>query len=191
MFLKKDRVTRMVMTALFVAFTAVATMIIKIPTPTQGYVHVGDALVLLCGILLGPGFGAIAAGLGSAFADAFSSYVIWAPGTFLIKAATAAVAGVLYRTLYKKQGKIVSVIASGIVAEAVMVAGYFVYGTLLLVLSGSGLAAAMTEEFLGIPFNIMQGVCGIAIAAAILPVLSHAMTALSDKEARKNSGSKQ
>lgn len=189
--MKKDKLTQMVMTALFVAFTAVATMIIKIPTPTQGYVHVGDALVLLCGVLLGPGLGAIAAGLGSAFADAFSGYMMWVPGTFLIKAATAAVAGVLYRTLNKKHGKVVSVIAAGALAEAVMVAGYFVYGTLLLVLSGSGVAAALTEEFFGIPFNIMQGVCGIAIAAAILPVLSHGMAALSDKEMRKNSGSKQ
>lgn len=44
----------MVTTALLAAFTCIATMSIQIPTPTLGYVHPGDSLVLLCGILLGP-----------------------------------------------------------------------------------------------------------------------------------------
>ncbi len=39
---------------LLAAFTCIATMIIKIPTPTFGYIHLGDGLVLLCGIILGP-----------------------------------------------------------------------------------------------------------------------------------------
>lgn len=53
----------------------IATMIIKIPTPTFGYIHLGDGLVLLCGIILGPGIGALAAGIGTMFADIFSGYM--------------------------------------------------------------------------------------------------------------------
>ncbi len=45
---------KMVTAALLAAFTCIATMIIKIPTPTFGYIHLGDGLVLLCGIILGP-----------------------------------------------------------------------------------------------------------------------------------------
>ena len=63
---------KMVTAALLAAFTCIATMIIKIPTPTFGYIHLGDGLVLLCGIILGPGIGALAAGIGSMFADIFS-----------------------------------------------------------------------------------------------------------------------
>ena len=46
---------KMVTAALLAAFTCIATMIIKIPTPTFGYIHLGDGLVLLCGIILGQG----------------------------------------------------------------------------------------------------------------------------------------
>ena len=76
----------MVTAALLAAFTCIATMIIKIPTPTFGYIHLGDGLVLLCGIILGPGIGALAAGIGSMFADIFSGYMTWAPATLIIMA---------------------------------------------------------------------------------------------------------
>ena len=56
---------KQVFTALLCALTCIATMIIKIPTPGMGYIHPGDALVLLCGFLLGPVPGALAAGIGS------------------------------------------------------------------------------------------------------------------------------
>ena len=52
-----------IFTALFAALTCVATMIIKLPTPTMGYIHPGDAIVLLSGLLLGPWYGSFAAGL--------------------------------------------------------------------------------------------------------------------------------
>ena len=39
--------------ALLAALTTVATMVIRIPTPTLGYIHLGDGMVLICGILLG------------------------------------------------------------------------------------------------------------------------------------------
>ena len=61
-------IRKLVLAALLAALTAVATMIIRIPTPTQGYIHLGDGMVLICGILLGPGLGALAAGIGSMMA---------------------------------------------------------------------------------------------------------------------------
>ena len=64
---------KLVIAALMAAFTCIATMIIKIPTPTFGYIHLGDGLVLLCGIVSGPVTGAFAAGIGSMFSDIFST----------------------------------------------------------------------------------------------------------------------
>ena len=63
---------KIIITALFAALTCVATMIVKIPTPTMGYIHPGDAIVLLSGFILGPVYGGLAAGIGSAFSDLFS-----------------------------------------------------------------------------------------------------------------------
>ena len=41
-------------------------MSIRIPTPgTGGYIHPGDAIVILSGVILGPAYGFLAAGIGS------------------------------------------------------------------------------------------------------------------------------
>lgn len=49
-----QNIKKLVTAALLAAMTCVATMIIKIPTPTFGYIHPGDGFVLLCGVVLGP-----------------------------------------------------------------------------------------------------------------------------------------
>ena len=54
---------QIVMTAMFAALTLLATFIIKIQTPTFGYIHLGDAFVLLSGFFLGPFLGGLAAGI--------------------------------------------------------------------------------------------------------------------------------
>ena len=97
----KQTTRRMVMAALLAALTTAATMVIRIPTPTLGYIHLGDGMVLICGILLGPGLGAAAAGIGSMLADLFAGYMAWVPGTFAIKALTALTGGLLYRLLLR------------------------------------------------------------------------------------------
>ena len=66
---------KIVMTALFAALACVATMSIKIPTPgTGGYIHPGDAIVILSGVILGPVWGLLAAGTGSAMAGILSMF---------------------------------------------------------------------------------------------------------------------
>lgn len=59
------RQTRMlVMTALFAALGYVATRVLQVPSPSGGYLNLGDAVVLLGAYLLGPVYGAAAGGLG-------------------------------------------------------------------------------------------------------------------------------
>ena len=128
--MKNVSLRKIVFAALMAALTTVATMIIRIPTPTQGYIHLGDGMVLLCGVLLGPGMGALAAGIGSMLSDLFAGYMSYVPGTFVIKALTALVGGWLYCRLTSgstKRPTPVRVALAGIPAEAVMVIGYFLY----------------------------------------------------------------
>ena len=69
---------KIVMTALFAALSCVATMSIHIPTPgTGGYIHPGDAVVILSGVILGPVYGLLAGGIGSAMADLIGGYFIY------------------------------------------------------------------------------------------------------------------
>lgn len=172
--MKQNNTRTIVLAALLAAFTTVATMIIKIPTPTMGYIHLGDGLVLLCGILLGPGLGAAAAGIGSMFADIFSGYASWAPATLIIKAATAFVGGWIFHKLHNSSSTPVRTVISGVPAEIVMVFGYYVYEVGLAMAGGSALGAAAIATAAGVPFNIVQGAAGVIVSAALLPVLSRA-----------------
>ena len=175
-----QNIKKLVTSALLAAMTCVATMIIKIPTPTLGYIHPGDSFVLLSGVILGPWIGGLAAGIGSMFSDIFSGYASWAIPTLIIKFLTACVAGFLFRKLknvfQQKKGKFAAIILGGLIGETIMVFGYFAYESVLAAL-GSGafnqatLAAGIASSATGIPFNIVQGIVGILIATLLLPVL--------------------
>lgn len=171
---------KLVIAALLAAMTCVATMIIKIPTPTFGYIHLGDGFVLLCGVILGPWTGALAAGIGSMFADIFSGYASWAPATFIIKALTAGVSGFLFhrflRNFHSAQSRYAALVVGGIVGEIIMVVGYFLYEACLAAFGNGGftsaaLAAGIASSATGIPFNIVQGMVGIILSVVLLPIL--------------------
>ena len=101
--MKNVTTKKLVMTALMMALTMVATMFIRIPLPL-GYVNLGDVFVLLSVFILGPVYGTIAAGVGSGLADLFG-YITYAPGTLIIKSAMALVAWLIYKLLSKATGK--------------------------------------------------------------------------------------
>ena len=88
------------MTALFAALACVATMSIRIPTPgTSGYIHPGDAIVILAGIILGPVYGMLAGGIGSALSDLIGGYFVYVPITLVIKGLVALVSGLIYQKM--------------------------------------------------------------------------------------------
>ena len=165
---------KIVIAALFAALTCVTTMAIKIPTPTMGYIHPGDGMVLLCGVLLGPGIGGLAAGIGSMLADLFSGYASYALGTLVIKTMTAVAAGMLFRTL--RGNNRIRIALGGLAGELIMVGGYYLYEIGMTVFAGSGLTAAATAAAAGVMFNVVQGTSGILIALALFPVLQRIPT---------------
>ena len=150
-----ERVKLIVTTALLAAMACVATMVIKVPSPTQGYMNLGDTIVLLAAYLLGPVYGAIAGGVGSALADLLSGYPIYVPATLVIKAVMALAAALLYRAMAKKTGALV---VCGIVAEAIMVVGYFVY---------EGFLYGFAESATGIPSNLVQAAFGLVLSTLL------------------------
>ncbi len=173
---------QLVRAALFAALTCVATMIIKVPTPTQGYVHPGDGFVLLSGLLLGPLYGALAAGIGSALADLISGYVIYIPATFLIKAGCALVAYFTFRALSGVSDKgsflIPKLLITTIAGEAVMVVGYFGFEIFMLaVVSHSSLSAGFVAALAGLVPNFVQASFGILLGTLLYPVFSRVVPA--------------
>ena len=154
----------LVRAALFAALTFISTYIIKIPTPgTGGYIHPGDAFVILSGVFLGPLYGAAAAGIGSALADILGGYFFYAPVTFLIKGSIGLVCGIIFsgRVLKIKADR-VKLILGGLFAALFVALGYFTFEVFVY---GPGAAAS-------IPANLIQGLSGLIISNILYTPLS-------------------
>jgi uncharacterized membrane protein len=160
--LKSNHLRKLILTALFTALTCLATAMISDPAPLVGYVHVGDVLVLCSAFLLGPLWGAVAAGLGSALADVFLAYAIYAPATLVIKAAFAMVAALTARALRSLPvgfGRFLGGVLGGIL----MALGYFVYEAFAL---GYGVGAAAN-----IPASLLQAALGIVVSLPLIALV--------------------
>ena len=157
---------KVVTTALFAALACVATMSIRIPTPgTSGYIHPGDAIVILAGVFLGPGWGFLAGGIGSAMADLLGGYFVYVPITFVIKGLISLISGLIYQKLgTTSKSRYTAVILGGVVDIVLVAGGYFLCEAVFLY----GFAASAAS----IPANIIQGVGGLIISCVLYPVLN-------------------
>lgn len=158
-----NNLKKLILAALFAALACVATMSIRIPTPgTGGYIHPGDAIVILSGVILGPVWGFLAGGIGSALSDLIGGYFVYVPITFVIKGLVALASGLLYQKIGITQKSRYTAVILGGVADIILVAGgyfvceYFIYG--------AGAAAS-------IPANIIQGIGGLVISCILYPIL--------------------
>lgn len=142
---------------LLTALVTVCTMVFQIPvSATQGYIHLGDSMILLIGVFFGWRYGMVAGGVGSALADLLSGYAHWAPFTLIIKGVMGLIIG-LVSDFAGRQEKFFTMrnflaSAAGI---AWMVFGYFIGGGILK----SSFAVAATS----IPENMVQGIAGAVI----------------------------
>ena len=59
----KDKLLKICVTAMFAALICVATMLIQIPSPLNGYVNFGDCFILIAAWVLGPVYGFAAGGI--------------------------------------------------------------------------------------------------------------------------------
>ncbi len=142
---------------LMAAMVCVATSFFKLPVPiTQGYIHLGDAFVLVSGALFGP-VGIAAAAIGSMLADLLGGYFTYMLPTLVIKGLVALVAYLGLRKNLPMWAEWLVLIA----AEAVMVLGYFLVECLMY---GASAAAAAVVP------NMVQGIGGVVIGAVLIPI---------------------
>lgn len=155
-------------TAVMIALICVLTLAVRIPTPTKGYLNLGDCAVLLSGWLLGPVYGTVAGGVGSALADLLAGYPVYVPGTLLIKAAMALIVSLVPYWLRGNERRHTGIgfLVCAVIAEALMVFGYWLYEAAVI---GEGFAAALA----GVSGNVFQGLAGVAGAYFLTGVLSH------------------
>ena len=153
---------KIVFTALMASLTCVATMIIKIPTPLQGYIHLGDCIALLCGWTLGPVYGFLAAGIGSGLADLLSGYFVYAPVTFAIKGIVALIGYFLFRLIRGKRREVIGLCVSAVAAELFMVGGYYLF---------EGIMYGFGASLVNIPMNLVQALGGVVFGVVLMKAI--------------------
>ena len=165
-----EKTNTLVMTAMMTCLVLLTTYTFKIPTPFQGYVHLGDAMIFLSVLILGRKNGAAAAAFGSALADLLGGYVAFAPWTFVIKGLMALVMGYFIDFMAKKQSKSIKIcsvplieIVGMVIAGAVMVLGYGVADAVI--------AGNIMSGILSMPANCGQFAAGVVIASVLAGAL--------------------
>lgn len=153
--------------AMFTALICVATMVIQIPSPLQGYVNFGDCFILVGAWILGPAYGTAAAAIGSAMADLFTGYAHYIPCTLVVKGLIALSAAVIARMFIEKSEKLRTAghIIGAVTGELIMVVGYYLYAALLLGKSFEGAWAS-------VPGNLLQGAFGVVCGVVIIGVIA-------------------
>lgn len=152
--------------------TAVITTVTFFPVPVpiaHGYVNLGDCFVLLAGIILGPSYGFMVAGVGSALADIFAGFANYAPATFIIKGTMALI---VYYISGRRSSSARSfrIVLSSMLAELTMLIGYLIFEFILF---GAGAVAS-------IPGNSFQGIC-CAVGGCLLMLTVSKSSVLSKK----------
>lgn len=142
------------LSAVFAALIFLATAYLpRIPFP-GGYAHVGDAFLYLAACMLPAPWACVAGAIGAGLADAMTGYLIYTPGTAVIKAAiTLAFTAKSDRILSPRN--LLGVIPAGVIT----VGGYYLYEILL---TGSPAAGAAT-----VWFNCLQAVASAVVFLAL------------------------
>ena len=138
--------------AMLAALVCVATMVIQIPvSATNGYIHLGDSVILLSGIMFGPAAGLVAGGIGSAMADILTGYSYWAPFTLVIKGLMGYAAGrIAFDGTDRAFG--LNKFMGAFAAEVIMIVGYL--------LGGAILKSSFIISLASVPENAVQAIGG-------------------------------
>ncbi len=170
--MKSKSTKKLVLSSMMIALVFLATYLVKIQTPLPGgYANLGDAVVMLAAVFLGPVGGLIAGSIGSALADLAFGSLLFAPVTFVVKGIEGLVVGMLTSQVLKanglKHGRLIAAIVSGAV---IMVAGYFLAEA--FVLGAFDEAFGLTVAVAEIPFNAVQGIVCAILGYVLTLILS-------------------
>ncbi len=160
----KNPIQFLVTVILMASLTTVATVLFVIPfIVTSGYFNLGDAMVMISGLLLGPIGGFIAGGVGSSIGDVILGYSHFAPITFFVKGCEGLVVG-LFAMLGRghPHGRLADMVGL-VLGSVVMMYGYLLAETLLY-----GFEAALLELIL---VNSIQTIVGALVAGVVGPTV--------------------
>ena len=151
--MKKNHTKLMCMSGIFSALVFVITAYLHIPT-YNGYVHCGDGFIFIAACILPMPYSIIVGALGAMLADLLTGFVIWAPGSMIIK-------GLLAILFTCKSNKIITKrnLIMLLPAALISAVGYYLYEALI---TGSFIASLA-----GIPATLVQAAASSIVYVAL------------------------
>ena len=162
---------RIVLAALMAALTVVGSALrITLPVSIMGTTafHLGNIFCALSGILLGPGLGSLAAGLGSAIYDMFNPmYIAEAWLTFLMKGAYGLATGLIFwhgKRAYSYLRATLATVAGAVTYAVLYLGKNYVKGILVQGLAPVASGLALLEK---VPATVFNAIVAIVVAPAL------------------------
>lgn len=168
--MKNNKLNLMCLAGIFTAVVFVFTAYLHIPSHT-GYTHIGDGFIYLAACLLPLPYAMFVGAAGALLADCLTGFVIWAPGSVIIKT----VAVLFFSRKSKKVISLRNVLAL-LPAWVICIGGYYLYEAII---TGNFIA-----PLAGIPGYITQS----ALSSILFVVAGLAMDKLNIKQ-KLNGGS--
>lgn len=172
----KNQVLKLVLAALLAALVAVFSQIqIQIPAIVGvTRFHLGNVMCALSGILLGPWWGGLASGVGSALFDLFNPlYISDVPITFITKGLYGLISGLVFFKGFKRRSnygtEVVASLCGAVTYGVLYLAKKFFLDSLLV--GGMEPAAAWLVVIEKIPSTVFNA----AVAVIFAPILSVAI----------------
>jgi uncharacterized membrane protein len=161
--MNNNKLKFVILSGLFSAIVFVATYAVRIPLPglaTGGLIHLGNIALFTIAIIFGERYGAISGAFGMALFDVLSPWVIWAPGTFIIRGLMGFLVGKIANGHSRKGQSLIFNLLAMIISGIWMIVGYFGYNLLLY---GDWPAAVAS-----IPGDMTQLAIGIIISLPLI-----------------------
>ena len=165
-----NKTKSLVINALFIALTLVATMFINIRLPIMGnggLIHLGNVPLFLAAFVYGKKTGALSGAFGMGLFDLLSGWTAWAPFTFVIVGAMGWFSGLISEKI--KKNRTLAYVVAIIAALIIKIVGYYFAEVILY---GNWIA-----PFGSIPGNIMQ----VVIAGIIVLPVAERMKKVASK----------
>ena len=160
-------------TGIMMSFVFVATYFTKIPIPmTKGYFNIGDTVIIITAVLLGPASGMIVGALGSMLADIAGGFFLFAPLTLAVKGMEGYLIGIICKTKAGGLSDLWKRIIAVSVGMLAMVVGYFIGEAYIFSFFNENYSYAVAASEL--PLNMLQGgisgVLGVLLSSLLIRI---------------------
>ena len=167
---RNSPVVNLALTGLMGALVYIATMFFKVEIPVVGFANV---FCVLSGLILGPGYGGLAAGLGSFLFDITGGWFSSAGVTLITKGLMAVICGAIaWSGKEQKISRLIVAAVTGSLSYCVMYLGYSFFE---LLISGSAPDAAAIAMMTKAGATLFNAVVADVIAVPLFLVIRGAL----------------